>query len=236
MTAAHTSLLMLHIAMGTVGLLSGAVSMMVRKGSTLHRRVGTIFFGSMLVMASSGFLIASAIRPNAGNMMGGALTFYLVLTAWLTVWRAPATTGVLDGVAAALGFAIALVGAAWVIEAANAANGRLHGYPPALFAIFGAIALVASVFDVRMMRRGGVRGGPRVTRHLWRMCVAMFMATSSFFLGAASRRFPAAIRGSALLTIPVVLVVAALLYWLVRKSLLPTIRRVRAASVAGAPA
>jgi hypothetical protein len=227
MTTAHALLRGLHIAAGTAGLLSGAVSMSVRKGSPLHQRAGTVFFGSMLLMSASGATIAAAIRPNAGNMMGGFLTFYLVLTAWLAAWRAPGTTGALDGVAAALGFAIALVGGAWVLEAANAPNGRLHGFPPALFAIFGAIAFVASAFDVRMIRRGGVRGVPRLTRHLWRMCFAMFMATSSFFLGAASRRFPAAVRDSSLRVLPVLLVLAALAWWLVRYWLIPTVRGTR---------
>jgi uncharacterized membrane protein len=234
MTTTHLLLRGVHIAMGLTGLLSGAISMGVRKGSSLHEVAGRVFLGSMLVMAASGGIIAAFIRPNAGNAMGALLTIYLVITAWLTVWRAPQTIGIAEPMAAGLGMATVAAGAMWALKAANAANGRVDGYPPALFLIFALIALIASIFDVRMIAMGGVRGLPRLTRHLWRMCLAMFIATSSFFLGAASRRFPAVVRESGLLPLPVVLVLAALGYWLVRVWLLPRLRKGRApAFVAG---
>jgi hypothetical protein len=56
------------------------------------------------------------------------------------------------------------------------------------------------------------------------MCIAMFMATASFFLGQA-KLFPMPVRKSGVLWIPVVLVIGALLYWLVRIKLVPAIRR-----------
>jgi hypothetical protein len=43
------------------------------------------------------------------------------------------------------------------------------------------------------------------------MCLAMYMATASFFLGQA-KLFPAAVRESGVLTVPVVLVIGAMLY------------------------
>jgi hypothetical protein len=47
------------------------------------------------------------------------------------------------------------------------------------------------------------------------MSFAMWIATMSFFLGQA-RHFPEAIRHSGLLSIPVVLVLLVMLYWLGR--------------------
>jgi hypothetical protein len=52
---------------------------------------------------------------------------------------------------------------------------------------------------------------------LWRMCLAMFIATASFFLGQA-KVLPESMRIFPLLAIPVVLVLILMFYWWVRVS------------------
>ena len=99
--------------------------------------------------------------------------------------------------------------------ATSSSTGRLFGYPPALYFVFGPIALVAALGDLRMMRAGGFQGARRLARHLWRMCFALFIAVASFFLGQA-RLFPEPLRGSGLLALPVVVVLVTMLYWQVR--------------------
>ena len=94
-------------------------------------------------------------------------------------------------------------------------------------------ALLVTAFDVRMMSRGGVAAATRLTRHLLRMCLGMFRTTASLFLGQP-KVFPMAIRHSGLLPVPVLLVVAAVVYWLVRIRLWPRLRRVRSARAAAA--
>jgi hypothetical protein len=59
------------------------------------------------------------------------------------------------------------------------------------------------------------------------MCIAMFMATASFFLGQA-KLFPADVRASGVLKIPVLLVIGALLYWVIRMQVWPRLRKVSA--------
>ncbi|HEY8796026.1 MAG TPA: hypothetical protein VIM15_13895 [Gemmatimonadaceae bacterium] len=69
-----------------------------------------------------------------------------------------------------------------------------------------------------MIRSGGLaslRGAPRLARHLWRMCFALFIATMSFFLGQA-KVIPKPIRIPALLALPVLAVLLTMLYWLWR--------------------
>ena len=88
--------------------------------------------------------------------------------------------------------------------------------------IFGITGLLASVGDVRMMRAGGLQGARRIARHLWRMCVAMWVAAAAFFWGPP-RRVPEMIRIPPLMAIAVLVPIAAMVYWLwrvrVRKSL-----------------
>jgi hypothetical protein len=165
------------------------------------------------------------------NVMGGALAFYMVLTAWVTVARKPGETGHLEIGAALLGLATAIAGLVFGLQALNSPAQLLDGSPPVFYFIFGGVALLATALDVRMIARGGFTGAQRTTRHLSRMSIAMFMATGSFFLGQA-KLFPVGVRESGVLRIPVFLVVGALIYWLLRVRVVPLFRRVRTFRVA----
>jgi hypothetical protein len=198
--------------------------MTLRKGSRPHALAGNVFFVSMLIMSAAGTYIAMLIIPNMGNVMGGSMAFYLTASAWLTVWRRPNESGISEVGVALLGLSTAVAGFSLGIRAAHSARGLLDTYPPALYYVFASIALLGTVLDVRMIARGGLAGAARITRHLWRMCLAMLIATSSFFLGQA-KLFPVTVRKSGLLFAPVLLVIAALLYWLIRIRVLPLLRR-----------
>ena len=226
MTTTHLILRYAHISMGMLALVSGAAAMVFPKGSRPHRRSGNVFFVSMLIMASLGTVISIFITPVMANVMGGSMALYLVATAWATVIREPGQIGRFEFIAALAGLAIVVAGITFGVQASNSPKGLLHGSPAVFYFVFASAALVATAMDVRMLARGGLTGAARTSRHLCRMCLAMFMATASFFLGQA-RLFPAGVRESGVLKIPVLLVVGALVYWLIRVRLIPALRRLR---------
>jgi hypothetical protein len=170
--------------------------------------------------------ISIFITPVMGNVMGGALTFYMVLTAWMAGARRPGETGTPEIAAALLGLATAIAGISFGIGADGSPRNRLHGYPAPVYFVFASAALLATALDVRMILCRGFTGASRLTRHLSRMCIAMFMATASFFLGQA-KLFSPAVRESGILKVPVLLVIGALLYWLIRVRVWPSLRRLR---------
>jgi len=227
MTTTHLVLRYAHISMGLLALASGAAAMTLRKGSPLHRQAGNVFFVSMLIMAGAGTYISIFITPVMPNIVGGSLTMYMVLTAWAAGAREPGTTGKFDIAAALFGLTIGVTGITFGIQASNSPTNTLDEYPAAYYFIFGGAALPGTLLDVRMIARGGFTGARRLTRHLSRMCIAMFMATASFFLGQA-KLFPVAVRESGVLRIPVLLVIGALLYWLIRVRLWPSLRKLGA--------
>ena len=206
----------LHITAGIVGILAGAAALIFRKGSPLHRRAGTWFVVSMLAMSLIGATVSPFLpRPNWGNVVGGIFTFYLVATSWLTIRRADGGAG-----GAAIGaFLIALVVVATDftlgIRAAIGAPGAHDGTPLPAYFVFGGAAALAAAGDLRVFVRGGVRGTARLTRHLWRMCVALLIAAFSFFLGQP-QVFPTFLRGSPLLLLPELAIVASMVFWLIR--------------------
>ena len=220
-----------HVVAGGVALVAGFVALYTAKGGTVHRRSGTLFVYAMLTMAGTGAGMA-ALQGGEGSTIGGVMTCYLVVTGLTTVRRPAWWSRRLD---------VGLMLLAWVVGATALAlglvtlaspTGRLDGLPPFPFFMFGVVALLAAVGDVRAIRSGGVRGAPRLVRHLWRMTWALWIAASSFFLGQA-KVIPEPVRIPALLALPVVAVAVTMLYWLWRVRVRQSVRGIVGA---GAPA
>jgi hypothetical protein len=206
--------LALHICGGTVGFLSGCVAVSLRKGSRSHAVAGDVFVISMLTLASTGMFLA-LIKSQPPNILGGALTCYLVATSWLTARHRPGESSMLDWLASFFGLAVAVAEYTLAVEAAQSPTGHKYGYPPFAFAIFGSIALLAVVGDVRMLVRRGISGMQRLARHLWRMNFAWFIASASIFL-ARPHLFPVFFRKSGILIFLTVLPLIMLIFWFAR--------------------
>jgi len=86
---------------------------------------------------------------------------------------------------------------------------------PVPYFFFGSIALLGAILDAKVIWSCGVSEKQRLVRHLWRMCFALFMAVASFFLGQP-QVFPEAIRGTLIHFVPVLLVIAAMFFWVIR--------------------
>ena len=208
-------MLFVHILAGGIALLSGAVALAAAKGGGLHRRSGRLFVYAMVTMALGGATIA-LVRGAAPsiNVPAGLMTTYLVLTALTTVRPRSATSRALDRGAMIFGFVVGLASVISGIVTLATIPGPAKGMAYPLF-MFGMVGLGGARSDRKMLRNDGLRGTPRLRRHLWRMCAALLIATGSFFLGQA-QVFAAPIRDSGLLPVPVFAVLAAMLYWLWR--------------------
>jgi uncharacterized membrane protein len=202
-------LLILHILAGTVALLSGTLAMSVRKGGRIHRSSGNIFSVAILIVASSAIYLA-IMRSQNGNAIAGIITFYMICTAWLAGRRR--TIGRLDYAALLLGVGGA---AAILMLGFHTLHHPDKNTPAAMCFFLGVMLLLATAGDIRMLARGGISGRPRIMRHLWRMCLGLFFATLSFFLGQ-QQVFPAFLRGSIFLTVLAFLPLPVMIYWLIR--------------------
>jgi hypothetical protein len=90
----------------------------------------------------------------------------------------------------------------------------VDGLPYGIALVFGAVAALAAWLDLRVIRKGGLAGPPRIARHLWRMCLALFIAAGSF--AGQPRAQPEAIRGASWLFLPALAVLVLMAFWLVR--------------------
>ncbi len=204
------TLVPIHISAGLLALAAGAVAMVASKGGQRHRLSGLVFVVAMLVMTASAVVMATFVHPNRMNVVAGGLSFYLVSSGWLTVRRSVADArGWIAGLLL-LALTVGLFAFKVGIEKLHSSDGQAAA---PFFFVFGSIALLAALLDARMLWARSIQGGHRLARHLWRMGVAMLIATMSAFLGQA-RFFPEPIRQSGLLAVPVLLVLGLTLYWL----------------------
>jgi len=200
------TLLPIHIAGGLFALVFGYVALYALKGGKVHRTSGMGFVIAMIMMSLTGALIA-AFKPDRGSMVAGSLTFYFVVTGLLTVKRIPRARQI---EIAAMCLAVVLAGFAIWAGTWLARRGRPEAAPMFLFA---TMTIVAAIGDWKMLRGGELTGKPRLKRHLWRLCFAMWVAAASFFWGPPNR-VPEVIRIPALLPIPVLTPIVVMFYWL----------------------
>lgn len=223
---AAKTILYLHIGGGTLGIASGAVALLARKGERLHRAAGNVFFASMLTMT----IIAAGVAPFLPddpwtNTTAGVFTLYLVATGWATVKRPEGSIGGFERLAIVVPVGIVIL-AAWLALAR----------PPAIEATgfstvyaFAVLSLLAAIGDVKMILKSGLKAERRIARHVWRMVLGLFVAAGSLFLGQ-QQVFPEALRGSGLLMAPPLAVLAALAFWMLKVRLGRTFKPAPAAA------
>jgi len=229
--AGAATILVLHIAGGTVGIVSGMAALAVRKGRRLHVLAGRVFFVSMLVMASIGALVAPFLAARDGSpkwfdSIAGFFTFYLVATGWMTVRRKAGTIGHFEAAAFVYAATLAAMTILLGIQAASRPGAAAGGMVASAYYGLGTIIAVAAALDLKVILGGGIAGPSRLARHLWRMCLACFVAVGSFFLGQ-QRVMPEVIQGSPWLQIPPLIPLAMMVFWLLRLRLAKPIATLR---------
>jgi hypothetical protein len=229
--AGAATILFLHIAGGSVGMIAGSTALAFRKGGGRHAAAGRVFVVAMIAMTSIGacvapFLVSRQGDPKLFDSIAGFFTFYLVVTGWMTVRRKAGRIGRAEGVAFVFAAGLAAEAVLLGLKAASSATGLAGGYSAtSYYGLAGFIAFAAAL-DAKVLLNRGIAGSPRLARHLWRMCAALFVALGSFFLGQ-QRVMPAVIQGSPWLGVPPLAVLAIMVLWLLRLRLAKLLNRLK---------
>ena len=211
-----SAILVYHVAIGTIALLSGMLALSSKKGSRLHRISGRLFVGAMFTSAAVGTYLAF-LKPELVTVVSGTLTCYLILTSWASiaikkwcnlVYAASIPIAVIIGTTAFLGG----------IEAQNASEGLKDGFQAAPYFVFGGLGFFAGVLDLKCLMRARLLRLQILIRHIWRMCMAMLIATSALLLGQM-QVFPTAIRSESILSIPLLIIILVMTYYINRTRL-----------------
>jgi hypothetical protein len=204
----HSGVMGIHIAAGMLALLSGTMAVAMRKGGARHASAGIWFAVAMLVLGVTASVL-EPFRSPPGSPIGGIMVCYFVATSWMTARRRDGATGKFEIVAcvAALGTAAIMAWGGFTGATTPAGSGPV-------FALAG-LCLLAGLGDLKAILRKKLTTAQRLSRHLWRMCFAFFIATGSFFLGQQDV-MPSAVRGSPILFFLAFAPFAIMAFWLVR--------------------
>jgi len=206
-----------HIALGIIAVTAGTLALAALKGAALHIRAGQIFAASMGVSSLIGAILG-LIKPETLYITfhAGILGCTLIASAWLT-----ARSGLHP-----LGWATAIVGGINVINtlglialglmAQSLPDSTLYGFQASDYFFLSCMAGLAAIGDIILLFRRAISERYRIARHLWRMCLAFFIAAGSAFTGPGASVFPEIISRSGVLAVPELLIIALMLFWLLR--------------------
>jgi hypothetical protein len=215
-------LLPIHIAAGGLAIVLGFVALFVKKGGTIHRRSGMLFVYAMLVMGMTASILEFIRSAAATNVVAALMSVYFVGTALTTVRPPSRWTRVINGAALTVAVGLAFVAIVGGVKAVSSPALSPGGVPfrtiGVMSFILAAVLLLAAAGDVRIMRSGMCRGGPRLTRHLWRMCFAMFIAAGSFFSirQRVAKILPEPFTTGPMRALPILLLFSVMFYWMWR--------------------
>jgi hypothetical protein len=149
----------------------------------------------------------------------GFMTAYFVVTAVTTVRQPSQWTKIINAVALAIAVLFALGCVSRGLTMINTPGLDTGGVPfrikGTMTLIIGAVLFLAAAGDVRVMR-SGIFKGARLSRHLWRMCFALFIAAGSFFSirERVATILPELFTTAPMRLLPFVLLFGAMSYWL----------------------
>ena len=210
-----------HVGTGLIAIAAGFIAIAVRKGGTWHRRSGLVFVYAMI---ATGIVAAGiAAYERKPTVIGGALTAYLVFTAYTTVKPLAELRRGADIALMMVAFSLSAAEYAFALTALGRPGHQIDGVPAGMMFFMATIVLLAAIGDARMIRVGGIQGARRLARHLWRMSFGLFIASGSFFLGQM-KFIPERIRIVPLIVVVAVSPLVVLLYWMWRVRLRQNLR------------
>jgi uncharacterized membrane protein len=212
----------LHIGGGVVGLVSGTVAVIARKGGRLHRKAGTVFVISMGVMAVFACYLGVVMPNQRVNVFISVFALYLISTAWVAVRRRDGSIGLSEKLGLFAGVCLC---APFAILSFQLASGLTPLFKsavpfkgPVLIAIYGftSVLAIAAMGDAKVVLAGGISGVSRISRHLWRMCLGLTLAAGSGFTNGFARLLPGPYHVPLAFFLPQFIPLGLLIFWMIR--------------------
>ncbi len=204
------TVLYLHIAGGTLGLVSGLLNLMRKKGDKKHRLTGKVFTWAMLCTGFSA-LILSALNPNYFLFIVGTFTVYLTGTGkryiYLKLLAKEQEPGITDKL---LTYAMLIAGFAFIffgVLRISSAN-----YFGIVLIVFGSLSLLFVRKDLRHYKGITESKNYWLLEHLQRMTGA-FIAASTAFLVVNTPNLPFHPPPVLMWLLPTFILTPLIIYW-----------------------
>jgi len=179
----QTALLLIytHAFFGGIGLLSGLVSILGKKGRFYHRKAGIIFSVTMFVSAL--IAIPITLLPNHENLLLHLLsvfTIYLVISGNRVLrFKKHHTLGILDIVITSI------MGLVFLGMVGVGIYNRIQELPKStLFFFFGGFGIIATIRDIKLYKTFKTNPTAYLSNHIGKMSGAYGAAITAFLLAA----------------------------------------------------
>lgn len=199
-------LIYIHAFFGGIGLITGVGSIIVRKGSLFHKRLGKVFSYSMIISSLISLLVARL--PNHENLflfLIGIFTIYLVLAGnrALTLKKkskikADRTDKTISGVMFIVSITMMVIGVLGSIQ--NIENSVLY-----LF--FGVFGTFLTIRDFQTFKSFTKNKSAWLKSHLSRMIGALIASVTAFMVAGLN------IRALIIWILPTILGTGYIIYW-----------------------
>lgn len=162
--------------MGGIALLAGGLSLLRKKGSSGHKKAGTLFYYSMLLSALAAFIIA--VLPNHESpflfSIGLFSTYFLISGRRSLYYKQKGFQVQLDRVIAYL---ILLTGICMVLFPL-----LLYRSLNIVLLVFGIVAIAFGIRDLRLLKNTSLLRNKWLKLHLGKMTGGYIAAVSAFFV------------------------------------------------------
>ena len=204
-----------HVALGTIAVVAGAITLGSRKGRNIHVSTGRVFVFSMGLASLIGAILGALkyetfwITFHAG-ILGSTLVASGVLAARIRNGGAKRAFTAVAGLNALN--AIGLFAAGW--RATTLPDARLYGFAAEDYFFLFGMAAIAFAGDAKLVFGTQISNKNRIAQHLVRMCVGFFIAAGPAFTGPGASAFPEVVQNSGILSLPELTIVLLMLFWL----------------------
>ena len=207
MSLFYQILLFLHIAAGSLSLLTGGLNMILPKGGKRHQKIGRLFVTGMMLTGGSALFMAQ-IKPNPFLFIIGIFTIYLVGTADRYIKSSKNKPLLIDWVYTLGMFVFGSIFIIWGVITLAKTNAM-----GAVMLVFGSIGLYSVYQDFNHYKGEVAQRNYRLFTHIGRM-VGGFTATVTAVLVVNAQYIPLAVPAVAYWLAPTLLFTPLSMYWI----------------------
>ena len=207
MLTLYQILLVLHIAAGTLSLITGSLNMILPKGGKRHQKIGRVFVTGMMLTGGSALFMAQ-IKPNPFLFIIGVFTIYLVGTADRYIKLTQNKPLLIDWVYTLGMFVFGSIFIIWGVITLTKSDGM-----GAVMLVFGSIGLYSVYQDINNYKGEAKHRNYRLLTHIGRM-VGGFTATVTAVLVVNAQYIPLNIPAALYWLAPTLIFTPLSIYWI----------------------
>lgn len=202
-------LLIIHIAGGSIGLLTGLFNIIQKKGDKSHKILGSVFYFSM-IMAGVSSLLLSCLHPNYFLFMVGLFTLYMVGSGKRYIKHKQVEKRQIEKIDWVISIIMLLAGLLFVgLGIWSILKSNLFGL---VFVTFGGLGLLFVWQDFLNFTNKTTIKNYWLIGHLQRMTGA-FIASLTAFLVVNAKYFPDLIPGFIYWLLPTIILTPLIIKW-----------------------